>query len=739
MWFTLAEQVGEMLYLLKSSRVQEYHQQNVAIIGSSESDRFEISYTDRWIEPGLKVSVGDGCVIVLSDSPYEYFVPVRFGVIEQVDHRDGGLRLQVRVTAPVRSGGTEKVNQLFSAFDRDDPDRPGRRFLFEADNPDLESPQSDADRDQAWIEIVDRLERNGYFENTTFTRLRRLMTPDGRPLDPSGSVAVGQELVAVIETRAHRDELQGRSLYVESDPQGAIDCDDIGEIAGSGLVELLFRVTSPGPVQVTVRTLPEPLKSSRSVFGLLAEAVPESHSSAATEPVVELKSDPISGHIIIRSRDLTTLMKYLDRKANLDADAWVGLCEVLLRDFDADAPAVLSKMASCNFELGRFDECVRALKGIENLRPAEEFLLVLAALRGEVEIDFEKHASRMDIEKDSDFDRLVEAITTTDRVVLERVTKVLFRDILGDNRKIQLVERVFGKIGTIELAVDLADSVAHVDPLVGTQLLLDRWTPDVAPTKAVDLLLDWRDGGNRLAPYFEKRASQLAGADKFDELQDLCDLARRVLTGDEWTRVCRSTGELLLDSGSKDHSDVGFDLLLESINSELTAGEFDTAAALAKGLLGEAVVSGDKSRTTAAQAIFELALESIFTSSGYLDWVSFTTDTTVKRLQPHVAGKAIHVVGGKQGPWIDEIHEELGLSDARWHLTEKRKGIDHDWVDHLDPDRDVVIVITYFIGHAISGPIKEKCDRKGIIRLEARPTKQSVLEVLERQFVPEAW
>ena len=206
MWFTLAEQVGEMLYLLKSSRVQEYHQQNVAIIGSSESDRFEISYTDRWIEPGLKVSVGDGCVIVLSDSPYEYFVPVRFGVIEQVDHRDGGLRLQVRVTAPVRSGGTEKVNQLFSAFDRDDPDRPGRRFLFEADNPDLESPQSDADRDQAWIEIVDRLERNGYFENTTFTRLRRLMTPDGRPLDPSGSVAVGQELVAVIETRAHRDE-----------------------------------------------------------------------------------------------------------------------------------------------------------------------------------------------------------------------------------------------------------------------------------------------------------------------------------------------------------------------------------------------------------------------------------------------------------------------------------------------------------------------------------------------------
>jgi hypothetical protein len=85
------------------------------------------------------------------------------------------------------------------------------------------------------------------------------------------------------------------------------------------------------------------------------------------------------------------------------------------------------------------------------------------------------------------------------------------------------------------------------------------------------------------------------------------------------------------------------------------------------------------------------------------------------RQKPGIYGKA----------WAEELLDDLEAGEFELALD--------------DPDRDVVIVITYFIGHAISGPIKEKCDRKGIIRLEARPTKQSVLEVLERQFVPGAW
>lgn len=717
-----------MLYLLKGSRVQEYHQQNVAIVGAAESDRFEITYSDRWIAPGVEVTTGDGCVIVFADSPYEHFVPVRFGVIESADREDGRLRLQVRVTAPVRAGGTEKLNALFAQFDRDDPDRPGKRFLFNADNPDLESPQSDSDHDLSWAEIIDRLRPNGYFEHTTFTRIRRLVTADGRPLERGRTVSVGEDLVVELETRTPSHSIESISLYVESEPKGSIEHGDVGAIEPTGIVRLPFRVTAPGIVRATVRTLPEPLKSSRSSFDVVAEAASEIASSpqrsSAVAPVSEAPG----------SVDLTSLMKFLDRRGGLDAEAWVGLSELLLRDFSDSDPAVLSRLARATFELGRYEECVRALCAIEARRPDEELQLVLAALLGGVEIDFEAHLVRMDIEKDADFAALLAALEQADRVVLERVTRALFGDVLGDERGAHLVERVFPRIQSVDLAVSLADAVAHVEPLTGARLLFDRWPPDKAPERAIDLLLDWQVGENRLAPYFGVRTASLVAARRFDELCDLVEPARRVLSGRELLATCREIGEALLESGSPEHEAIGFDLLIESINEEIADGQFDTAAVLAQQLLGHSLVAGDDVRADAATALLELSLAEILGSREYMDWMAFVSDSATKRLRPSMTGKSLHVVGGQQFDWLAELQDELALSDARWHVSEKHKGIDHDWVNHLDPDRDVVIVITEFIGHALSNPIKEKCERNRITRLDGRPTKKGILDALDRHY-----
>ncbi|MFM8895575.1 MAG: hypothetical protein ACKOE2_09420, partial [Actinomycetales bacterium] len=528
-----------MLYLLKSSRVQEYHQQNVEIVGAGESDRFEITYSDRWIASNVEVNAGDGCVVLFSDTPYDYFVPVRFGSVEAVDREEGRLRLQVRVTAPVRAGGTDKINRLLSSYDRDDLDRPGKRFLFEADNPDLESPQSDSERDAAWVEIIDRLSRNGYFEHTTFTRIRRLMTSDGRPLEPGRPVTVGQELIAEVETRTHLGAIESISLYIESEPQGAIELEDVGQLPPTGTVRLPFRVMTPGIVQAAVRALPEPLKSSRSVFQLSVAAPSEPATPPKAEPEPPAAAPPAEA---AKAPDLTALIKYLERRAELDAEGWIGLCEVLLRDFNDADPAVLSRLASNNFDLGRFDDCVRALLAIESRRPNEELQLVLAALLGGVEVDFSDHMARMDIQKESDFEALLAAVKQTDRVVLERVTMLLFEDILGDERSSRLVEAVFPKITSVQLALDLAQKVAYVDPLSGTRLLLNRWPPEAAPEGAVDHLLDWRDGGTALAPYYERRVGALAASGRHDDLLKLVDPVRTVLSGPDRLRVCRSIG-----------------------------------------------------------------------------------------------------------------------------------------------------------------------------------------------------
>ena len=55
------------LFLVKSSRVREYHQQNLAIMAAADGETFDISYSRRWVEPGLVVAPGDGACIVFAD------------------------------------------------------------------------------------------------------------------------------------------------------------------------------------------------------------------------------------------------------------------------------------------------------------------------------------------------------------------------------------------------------------------------------------------------------------------------------------------------------------------------------------------------------------------------------------------------------------------------------------------------------------------------------------------------
>ena len=40
--------MADLLYLIKSNRVHEYHQQNLAIMAAREGERFEITYHSQW-------------------------------------------------------------------------------------------------------------------------------------------------------------------------------------------------------------------------------------------------------------------------------------------------------------------------------------------------------------------------------------------------------------------------------------------------------------------------------------------------------------------------------------------------------------------------------------------------------------------------------------------------------------------------------------------------------------------
>lgn len=172
----------------------EYHQQNVAILGAPEGEVVEVVYNRRWVQPGLAVEPGAGCAIVFADSPYEYFVPVRFGVLQRVEETDSRVTMTCRLGAFVRPGALEPLNDRWSGPDR--PVRPGDCFLFEDANPGLVGPRSLEEAEEAWREAVDALGGNGFFQRTSVARLDAVIDESGRELDDTQTVSVGSTVTA---------------------------------------------------------------------------------------------------------------------------------------------------------------------------------------------------------------------------------------------------------------------------------------------------------------------------------------------------------------------------------------------------------------------------------------------------------------------------------------------------------------------------------------------------------------
>ena len=722
---------GGMLYLLKSSRVQEYHQQNVAIVGATESDRFEISYSQRWIADGLEIKAGEGCVIVFADSPYEYFVPVRYGVIESVDRDDKRANLVVRLTALVRAGGIPKINTHFSGFSPSDPNRPGKRFLFEAENPGLESPQSISDTEIAWREIVDGLRANGYFEKSTFTRIAGLLNESGFPLDNDDSHRVGNIVTAEVEFRTPSDAIETVGVYVESEPYGAIEHDDLGQLPSNGVARIPLKVLHAGQIHATIRTLPEPLRSSRTSIGLLAIDDVAVESKAKSEEVQGERSTAFTSG---KAPDLTALVRFLRREATLDNNARIELCELLLRDVSSGDPAVLSELAKVTYESRRFEECVRALRAIEFRRPAEDTLLLLAVLHAGIDADFDELLRFVDLEKEGDFEELLNALEGSDRSTIEKVSRILTTTVLGDERKIRLATRLFNKIDALDFALDLATAVAFANPTEGAGLIFRKWNPIQCPTQFRETLIDWDVGGNQLAPYYGIAIESAEAANRLEEVKRLTLRSSEVLAGAERSNAVRCGAEILLESGVAQFVDSGFELFVQSINDEISAGNFDVAVVLSQHLLGFSIVASDDFRKEMAEELFERSLASALQTPEYQSWISWSTKQSTDRLRPKLNGRTIHFVGGQELAWRAELMEELGLAECKWHVTVKRGGINNDWVDGLSADRDLVIVITEFIGHAVSTPLKIRCERKGVTRLDCRASKKNVLDALERHF-----
>lgn len=58
----------DLLFLIKSSRIRQYHEQNLNILCAPEGSVIVTTYAERWIQPGLRIESGTGSAIVFADS-----------------------------------------------------------------------------------------------------------------------------------------------------------------------------------------------------------------------------------------------------------------------------------------------------------------------------------------------------------------------------------------------------------------------------------------------------------------------------------------------------------------------------------------------------------------------------------------------------------------------------------------------------------------------------------------------
>ena len=709
-----------MLYLIKGSRVREYHRQNVEILSAAEGAPFEVAYSRRWIQTDLRPAENDGAVIVFSDSPYEHFTPIRFAVIEQVDETDGRLTLRGRLGPFVRTVDRSALDQRWST--RGDDERPGRhRFLVEDDNVGLFTPSSPSEAEDAWRSAVDALAANPFFDSTTVVRVTGIEL-DGRVFEPGAPLSVGDRADVGVELRTPH-QIDGELVpSLLTDPEGSLALVGNPQLPPNGTTTLSIDVLEPGHVHVSLALAGRTLTSTQIQLDVEVRDTPDGrYRRTQVAP---------SGPSVTGVTDVVGIARFLHRNAQIDDAHWLQLLDDQLLPAAPDHPALLAYTAQHAAAVGRDDRVLAVLLQIDDRTPAQQVLLLIAAVRlGRTDL-LPELLSSTDLSAGDAFDRFLVAVETAPESSVNIVLNEELRHrYLGDDRRTRLVRSIWPRLTSIDLLCRAAEDIAYLDPDAGAGLLLDRWPhPGSMPDAAAELLLDWGVRRDRLGPYVRERLRRTAERDDLHAMERVIPGIESVARGDQ--------PALLLEAGlhMSRATDVlvasrGVALAVDGFHRALQFGEVDLAAAALPDLLAIAAVMGPSERDTVQGLVASLDL-TIADSDELARWERMRSATRADALRPITNGRRLFALGGSPVDWFEELGESLGLAECRWILTDKDKSARHDWADDLS-ERDIVLAVLPEIGHD-STSVKAKVLRQGAAFQVVRRNRMSVLDGIER-------
>lgn len=705
-----------MLYLLKASRIAEYRQQNVAILGADEGERFTIRYGHRWVQPGLSANIGDGCMIVFADTPYKEFVPVRFAKVTRFESIPDHVEIEVALGSWVHTDDPEALSRRWR--DRADADRPGKPlFLFTGENPGLGTPSSPDELDSSLSAVVGNLGGNNFLACSVIARFRHFVTAEGTPIDAETPVHAGDTVHAVLDMLSPTVESDAVRIVADFKPGGA------GEIAAGSTVRvpgqslIPIHVLAPGECRVRIRFLPDPLQSSRPVFAL-----------NVLEPEAERAAPPVADRVAPR---LERLVERLQRDAQIAPEVWIGLFEDVLLDWAPHDAALLERYAGHLFALESFEKAVQVLGALEERSPEGDQMLVISSIRSGEPFDADTLLPRIDLAADGPFRELLEALAGAGNDVWRQLLDLLPHKLLGDDKSHAFVLAAREHVSDERSRNCVAETIAFVDSELASSFAMESWPdPETAPPRIVELLIELGANRAHLLPYVKARLATLAGDGAWEEFELFLARARRELREDDHYLATARAARLMLRSGDVGIADRGLGLEIEATREAIANGDLDTALRAATIAHTYALTRKNSTFETATKDLVATVEEAIRRTELFRRYEEAGLNQRAERRKAWLSGKRLHIVGGLKADWKDAIRVECGLAEVRWYPAEKHKAPKLDWADHLTPDSDVVVCLIDHVGHKTSKPLKDLCTKRKVPHVPADWGKQSVLEAL---------
>ncbi len=714
------------MYLLKSGRILQYRQQNVAILSAPEGAEFEIFYSRRWLPPDLEITTGDGAVVVFADSPYTRLDPVRYATVVDARQNHAGLDLRIRC-------GPHVVVTDTAALIPPAPRHPagGRHFAWRGDGSGLRPPRSDEELHDAWRDAIDRLRGNAFYERSHFARLVSVTDTRGHDVT-ARRLPLGATATVHLEVHSPVDD-RHVTIVVDTDPPGtATGGVDDAPVGPGGRITVPVRPLAAGPHHVELSFAPEPLLSTRLTVELEVHpggtGTTTSAGAPATTPGL---SDGHAPDARLGPRVDPDAVVALARRLNRldpDPEQYLEILHDHVLPLAPDHPVLRSLVAAAAFDLDQHELVVELLDEPSRLRPGDAFHRLISGLHTNQGDDIGAYLRSIDFGVDQTVADLRVQLLRLPAGALRSVVDALLDELAGDELLDRLLRDVFDRLGD-DLALRVASECGPADPDAWLHAVLARWPqPHDMPDRALELLVDWDIRDAALQRHLGEAIERALEDGDPRRAAELRHRARDLLPDRELTELRLALAHTLRRAGND----------ADALSELLAAGR--EVAGLCDPDLCAAVRTALHETARAADPDPDLTRtvdETLALLDGFLDESEAVRDyrdardhDACRRLRRFTNGKVLHLVGAKRCPWADEIEECLGLKRLVWHESEPGRSPPMDWTSGLDPDASIVVVFWQKIGHQTTASL----DEAGIDYLLSKLGRRHLLETLEVHF-----